>query len=106
MSKEAILKIRETEARAEEMIADARRRAQALLDEARANGQALCDAAERESAKAQRDEIAKAEKKNDALLANGERDSLREVEELQKDAALKKKIAEKIILRGLEEKCR
>ena len=106
MAKEAILKIRETEARAEQIVADARRAAQAMLDEAKVNGQALCDATEAEAAKARKEAVAAAGKESETLRLRGERDALLEVEDLKKEAALKRKVAEKIVLRGLEEKCR
>ena len=106
MSKEAIMKIRETEARADEIIVDARKQAQAMLEAARVDGQALLEAAEAESAKEQKEKLAAAKKQGETMLARGERDALLEVDDLQKEAALKRKLAEKIVLRGLEEKCR
>lgn len=106
MAKEAIMKIRETEAKAEEIVADARKKAQALLEEAKANGQALCETAERDAAKERQTKIAAAQKRGEKQIAAGNAAVALEIEELKKDAAMKKKIAEKIVLRGLEEKCR
>ena len=106
MSKEAILKIRETEARAEEIVAKARKEAQELLDTTKARGQALCDKAESDGAAELARRLDETKRENDAVLLTSEKDALAESEALKQEAALRKKIAEKMVIRGLEDKCR
>ena len=106
MSKDAILKIRETEARAEEIVAKARKEAQELIESARAHGQALCNRAEEEGAAELARRLDETKKQNEAALRRSEREVLTEAEDLKGEAALRKKIAEKMVIRGLEDKCR
>ena len=106
MSKEAILKIRETEEKAEAILADAKKEAKLRIDEARAKGLALREDAETRGSASLRRGQEELQKERNAALAASQKAAAKEAEELRAGAALKKKNAERIILGGLENKCR
>lgn len=106
MSKEAILKIRTTEEKAESILAEARVSAKARVEAARESGRALRETAEEDGAKALKLEQEKLQRERDEALAACEEEAKKEIADLQKEAALRKKNAERIVLRGLEDKCR
>ena len=105
MSRESILKIREAEAEAEQIIARAQKQAKALIDAAERDGKELCRSAEEEATLQTRAMLDQIRERTAVLTARMERENQDEAEETKKAVALRRKIAEKIIMRGLEAKC-
>ena len=106
MSREAILKVKETEALAVEMVRNARARAQQMRDTTESEGKALCAAAESETL-AKRDEMmVQLRAKTEELYQNTLAEAKAEADELTREVSLRRRIGEKIIIRGLESKCR
>lgn len=106
MSRESILKIQETEQQAERMIADARARAQEMIAAAEAEGRALCADTERETAASLAAMLEQIRERTVVMSERMANESLAEVDELKKNVSLRRKIAEKIIIRGFDRKCR
>ena len=77
-----------------------------MIEETKARGQALCDKAEADGAKELARRLEATKQENEALLLQRENDALAEAEAMKQEAALRKKIAEKMVIRGLEDKCR
>ena len=106
MSREAILKIRDAEGQAASIIADARERAQKMRDEAEREGLALCDAVEAETLTQKAEMMEQIRAKSEELAAATAQEAREEADEIIKAVRLRRKIAEKIIIRGLDTKCR
>ncbi len=106
MSRESILKIRETEEAANRMIADARQKAEQMVSEAETNGKSLCKKTEEETAAAMRTMLDEIRERTQALTERLDGESEEEVQQLQKTVSLRKKIAEKMIIRGFDLKWR
>ena len=106
MSRESMIKIKETEERAEAIIAEARERAREMLARAEADGKVLCETTERETAA---ELSAKMDRVRERTAQNAEQSGVRcaeETEELKKSVSLRRKMAEKIVVRGFEKRCR
>ncbi len=106
MSKEAFFKIREAEAEAERILAEAEAEASRMITEAKAAGEALCRNAEQETA-------AELSRKMEQIYQRGEEHVERvlaegheEEAEIEEKIRLTRRSAEKIVIRGLEAKCR
>ena len=106
MSRESILKIQETEQLAERMVADARARAQAMIAEAEAEGKALCATTEQETAQSLAVMLKQIRERTEGMMERMENKSIEEVNEMKRNVSLRRRIAEKIIIRGFERKCR
>ena len=106
MSRESINKIQEAEAQAEQLLADARRRAQDAVAEAEKNGKLACETAERETAESLAEMLAKIRTRTDALQERQVAESEEAVKALRQSVSLRRKAAEKIVIRGFEKKCR
>ena len=106
MSRESIMKIREAEDRAEALIAQARARAQAMIEHAEENGKTLCAQTEEEASREMRAMLDKLHEKTDAMNARELANADEEIAQIRKNARLNRKVAEKIIIRGLDTKCR
>lgn len=106
MSRESILKIQEAETQAEALIENARLRAQAMIAEAEAQGKALCEQTERETSDQMRQLLLQLRERTDAMNDRAIADADEEIAQIRKNARLNRKIAEKIIIRGLDTKCR
>ncbi len=106
MSRDSIARIKEAEAEAARMIAEAETRAAAMLADAERRGNEYC----RRSEETCRAELAATlfaiRERTDALDARMEEETAEELNALRNQAAMRKRIAEKIILRGVEAKCR
>ncbi len=106
MSKEAFFKIREAEAEAERIVAEAEAEARRMISEAKAEGEALCKTVEAETAR----ELAgmmgqirqRGEEHVERVLAEGHEEEA----EIEERIRLTRRSAEKIVIRGLEAKCR
>ena len=106
MSREAILKIKEAEAEADRIVAAAHERARQMISDAENDGRELCRAAEAET-RAELDGMLQQIRERTAQL--GERlhtENTEEAAQMKRNVALRRKIAEKIIIRGFEAKCR
>ena len=106
MSRESILRIRETEDEAARIVREAQERARATVAAAEAAGRKLCEDTERDTASALAETLGQIRARTEALAERIEAESAEEIEELEKQVALRRKIAEKIIVREVEKKCR
>ncbi len=106
MSKEAFFKIREAEAEAERILAEAEAEASRMIAEARAAGEALCRSAEAQTARELADMMAQIHQRGaehvERVLAEGREEEA----EIEEKIRLTRRSAEKIVIRGLEAKCR
>ena len=106
MSKETVQKIFEAEAEAERLVAEARERATAMRAEAEAAGKELCRIAEEEvtaTLSGMLDQLrAKAEEHMERVMQEAQE----EAEALEALATLNRKSAEKIVIGGVNSKCR
>jgi len=106
MSKEAFFKIREAEAEAERILAEAEAEAGRMIAQAKAAGEALCRTAEQETS----EELSRmmeqihqrGEEHVERVLAEGHEEEA----EIEEKIRLTRRSAEKIVIRGLEAKCR
>ena len=106
MSKDSILKVKETEAQAEQIVLEARAKAQKMLEDAEREGKALCSDAELEML-AKRDEMmALVRERSEQIGATSLEEAKQEANDIKREASLRRKVAEKIIIRGLDSKCR
>ena len=106
MSRESILKIREAEAEAARIISEAHAKASRIVSDAEDEGRALCESTERQTKVALGQTLEQIRERTVALSERIEAEGTEEIEELQKRVDLRRKIAEKIIVRGVEKKCR
>ena len=106
MSRESILKIQETEERAEQIVRDARTRAQEIVAAAEAEGRATCERVERETAAELSAMLGKIRERTALLGERTEEECAEETAALCERVALRRRIAEKIIIGGVERKCR
>lgn len=106
MSRESILRIREVEAEAEAIIARARAEAKETLANAEREGRELLGKTEADGLAASAQMLAEIRERTEQLGVRLEEDSRTECAELQKSVQLRRKAAEKVIMRGVEAKCR
>ena len=106
MSKESILKIKETEERAERIVADARLRAQELIATAEIEARAHCDAAEAQSTAELAAMLEKIRARTVTMAERMGEESDEEIAQMREQVALRRRIAEKIIIGGVVRKCR
>ena len=106
MSKEAFFKIREAEAEAERIVAEAEAEAKHMIAAAKAAGAALCKTAEAETTEElsrMMEQIrARGEEHTERVLAEGHGEEA----DIEEKIRLTRRSAEKIVIRGLEIKCR
>ncbi len=106
MSRESILKIREAEETAGRMIADAKTQAQKLVEEAQAEGKALCARTETEVGAEYGGKLAELGERAAQMRERVETESREELSSMETEIRLRRRSAEKIIIRGFEQKCR
>ena len=106
MSRESILKVKETEERAEQIVRDARLRAQEIVAAAEAEGRQTCERVERETAAELSAMLGKIRERTLLLGERTEEECAEEVAALRERVALRRRVAEKIIIGGVERKCR
>ena len=106
MSRESILKIRETEDEAERIVAEARARAHEMILEAEQKGRDLCRRAEDETAAEMRAMLDQIRERTASVAARMAEENVADSEEMRNTVALRRRVAEKIIVRGFEAKCR
>ena len=106
MSRETILKLREAETEASRLLAEAEAQAKAMREAAEEAGRALCEKTEREVS-AELDGMleqirVKAQEHHERVLE----ETRAEAETIASNVRLNRKSAEKIVIRGLDAKCR
>jgi len=106
MSRESILKIQETEEEAERLIAEARELAKKLVADAQRNGKESLRVAEEESRAAAAEMLGQIRERTAQLGERLDSESQEACEELRRTVQLRRKAAEKVIMRGVEAKCR
>ena len=106
MSRDSILKVKEVEAKAEQTVADAKAQAQKMLDQARADGAVLCESTESEILAKREEMMVRIREKSAQIEADALDEAKQEADQMTKDVSLRRKVAEKIIIRGLDSKCR
>lgn len=106
MSRESILKIREAEERADEIVKNARERARAIVATAEAEGREACERIERETSAELSEMLGKIRERTCLLSERTEEECAEEIAALRERVALRRRIAEKIIIGGVERKCR
>lgn len=106
MSKESILKIKEVESQAERIVEEARLQAQEMVEKAEREGKLLCEKAETETLENRNAMLQRIDEKTAQLAEQSMEEAKAEAEELRRSVSLRRKSAEKIIIRGLDSKCR
>lgn len=106
MSRESILKVKEAEARAERIVEEAKERAHAMIESAQKEGIALCARTEENAVRESKASMQLLREKTAETLERVNADAEQEVEAMRKEAFLRKRSAEKIVIRGLMSKCR
>ncbi len=106
MSRESIQKIREAEERAEQLVEDAKLQAREMQAKAEQLGREECERVELETAASLAEMMKQLRERTAAMTERMENEAREEAEKLQSDSALRKRSAEKIVIRGLMSKCR
>ena len=106
MSRESILKIKETEQRAEQLVESAKARARAMVEEAEREGRALCAETERSVSAENAALMEQLRERTAQTVAHADEEARKEADAMRKEAFLNKRGAEKIVIRGLMSKCR
>lgn len=106
MSRESILRIREVEETADRMIADAKAQAQEMLDKARREGRALCERVETDVTAEYGTKLTELGERAAQIRERVEEESREELAAAETEIRLRRRSAEKIIIRGFEQKCR
>lgn len=106
MSRESILKIRQVEENAARMIADAKSQAQKMVEAAQAEGKALCARTENDVGAEYGGKLTELGERTAQMRERVETESREELSSMETDIRLRRRSAEKIIIRGFEQKCR
>ena len=106
MSRDSIVKIKETEQRAEQIVEEARARAKAMLEKAESDGRALCSRTEKEALARNAQMREELRERTAQTVAHADEEARAAADAIRKDAFLNKRSAEKIVIRGLMSKCR
>ena len=88
------------------MIADARRRAQDAIAEAEKSGRLALESAERETAESLSAMLGQIRERTNSMRERQAAESEEAAAELRQSVSLRRKAAEKIVIRGFERKCR
>ena len=106
MSRETILKIKETEAEAARIIEEAEAKAKVMRAEAEEAGKTLCRTAERERSEELNGMLEQIRLKTEQMAEHVLAETKEEATAVAATARLNRKSAEKIVIRGLDAKCR
>ena len=106
MSRESINAIKQTEQEAERIVREAQQKAAQMVADAEANGAALCESTEAETIAAAKAVIGQLREKAENMRERLETEAKQEAGEIVRQASLRKRSAEKIVIRGLASKCR
>ena len=88
------------------MILDAEARARQMREDAEREGRELCRRTEEETLARREEMLTQIRAKTEELLESTLEEGRQEVDALRQEVALRRRIAEKIIQRGLDSKCR
>jgi vacuolar-type H+-ATPase subunit H len=98
--------IKQTEEEAERILREAQQKAAQMVADAEANGAALCESAEQETIAAAKVVIGQLRDKAENMRERLDTEAKGEAAEIVRQASLRKRSAEKIVIRGLASKCR
>ncbi len=105
MSKEVILKIKQTEAEAEKIRSDASDRAKEKLRNAEVLGMALCEKAENDAVRENAEKLRLTREKAEELLERSRQEAQKEKDRLRAQGAPYMGDAVRLIIGGIFEKC-
>ena len=108
MSRESIKMIKQTEQEAERILREAQEKAAQMVADAEANGVALCENTEAETVAAAKQVMLQLQLRERAenMRERLDNEAKEEAAEVVRQASLRKRSAEKIVIRGLASKCR
>ena len=106
MSRDTILKIKEAEAEAMRIVAEAEEKAKRMRDAAEAEGRARCEQTERALSAELEGMLEQIRVKVGEMSDRIMEEAREEATEVASAARLNRKSAEKIVVRGLDAKCR
>lgn len=106
MSKETVVKIRETEAEAARIIAEAKEQAHAMREQAEAEGRERCRSTEEAVSAELSEMLEQIRLKTEEISGHMLEETRARAEAVAANARLNRKSAEKIVIRGLDSKCR
>ncbi len=106
MSRESIKIIQQKEQEAERIVQEARERAAKMVAEAEANGAELCESTEAETIATAKQVIVQLRERAETMRERLNNEANEEAAEIVRQASLRKRSAEKIVIRGLASKCR
>ena len=106
MSRESIKAIKQTEQEAERILREAQEKAAKMVADAEANGVALCESTETETIAKAKEVIVQLRERAETLRDRLDTEAKEEVAEIVRQSSLRKRSAEKIVIRGLASKCR
>ena len=106
MSRESIKMVKQTEQEAERIVREAQEKAAKMVADAEANGVALCENTEAETIAAAKEVIVQLRERAESLRERLDTEAREESAEIVRQASLRKRSAEKIVIRGLASKCR
>mgnify|MGYP002510556066 CR=1 FL=1 len=106
MSRESINAIKQTEQQAERILREAQEKAAKMVADAEARGAALCENTETETVAAAKDVIVQLRERAETMRERLDTEAKEEAAEIVRQASLRKRSAEKIVIRGLASKCR
>lgn len=105
MSKEIILKIKETEATAQKIRSDAAAEAAERIKKAEADGKKLCERAEADAERINRDKLKIAAQRADGVVGNAKTNATDEANEARESAEFNIREAVRLIIAGVYEQC-
>lgn len=105
LSKEIILKIKETEAEAAKIKSDAAREAAERVRRAEAEGKKMCERAEAEAAKVNKEKLSITAERARDILTRAKSDADAEAEQLRESAEFNLREAVRLIIAGVNEQC-
>ena len=106
MSRESIKMVKQAEQEAERILREAQEKAAQLVADAEANGVALCENTETQTLAAAKEVIVQLRDRAENLRERLDGEARDEVAVIVRQASLRKRSAEKIVIRGLASKCR
>ena len=106
MSRESIKMVKQTEQEAERIVREAQEKAAQMVADAKANGIALCEETESETVATAKEVIVQLRDRAESLRERLDGEARNEAAEIVRQASLRKRSAEKIVIRGLASKCR
>ena len=106
MSRESILKIKEAEESAERIVEEAKLRAREMIEQAEREGRELCLAVEARTTEEITATMAQLRERTESMVERISGEANEAAEEMRKNAVLRQRSAEKIVVRGLMSKCR